>query len=146
MTSQQHADGASLAETAQVVLGENRYAVMRNFGHLPQSVAPAEVSQIAVDSKSRVHVLRRGPGVPVVVYDADGTFVDTYAPGRMFDGHGITIDLFDRIFVVDRDAHHVMCFDLDGTFRFGIGDRHRPSWNAPFNHRTQSPLGKGMAA
>ena len=137
MSSKQATDKTAAAEAGQIVLGARRYAITRNFGVLPASIASAEVSQIAVDRASRVHVLRRGVGVPVVVYEPDGTFVAAYGQGLMFDPHGITIDHFDRVFIVDRDAHHVLCFDLDGTFRFGFGERHRPQWNAPFNHPTK---------
>lgn len=137
MPSQPDLDTTVGAEAPQIILGDIRYRVIRDFGILPPSVVSAEVSQIAVDSRSRVHVARRGAGVPVVVYEADGTFTHAYAHGLMFDAHGITIDRYDRVFIVDRDAHQVLCFDRDGTFRFAFGDRHRPHWNAPFNHPTK---------
>jgi NHL repeat len=40
----------------------------------------------------------------------------------------------DRVLLCDRDAHQVLCFDLDGKLLLALGERHRPSFQAPFNH------------
>jgi peptidylglycine monooxygenase len=124
------------AEAGCILLNGVRYAVTRDFGRLPDTIAPARVSQVAVDRAGRVHVLRRG-AVPVVVFSPEGAFLFDYGAGQIFDPHGITIDARDRVFVVDRDAHQVLCFATDGTLDFAMGARHRPSWESPFNHPTR---------
>ncbi|MCW6509285.1 6-bladed beta-propeller [Lichenifustis flavocetrariae] len=126
----------TVPETGMIVLAGRRYTVLRNFGDLPATIAPARVSMVAVDSHRRVHVLRRGPA-PAVVFDADGRFLYSYGEGHVFDSHGITIDHQDRVFIVDRDAHQVLCFNLQGALLFALGERHRPSWEDPFNHPTK---------
>ena len=78
-------------EVGYVSLGGRRYAVQRHFGRTPSDLLPARVSQVAVESSGRVHVLRRGEP-PVIVYEPDGTFVRSYGAGEIFDSHGISID------------------------------------------------------
>ncbi len=130
---------AGAPETGRIVLAGQLYAVERDFGHLPPEVAPARVSQVAVDAAGRVHVLRRG-AVPVAVFDPDGAFLFSYGERVIFDPHGITSDARGRILVVDRDAHQVLVFDAEGSLLFALGERHAPSWQAPFNHPTQAAV------
>lgn len=126
-------------ETGRIVLAGQVYMVERGFGRLPPEVAPARVSQVAVDAAGRVHVLRRG-AVPVAVFAPDGAFLFSYGEGVIFDSHGITADAQGRILVVDRDAHQVLVFDAEGTLLFALGERHAPRWQAPFNHPTQAAV------
>ncbi len=125
-------------ERGRVTIAGTLYEVARDFGRTPPGLGPARVSQVAVDGRGRVHVLRRGAAIPVLVFSPEGDFLYDYGKGHIFDAHGITIDGRDRVFIVDRDAHQVLCFDPDGTFRFALGDRHQPHWEAPFNHPTQA--------
>jgi hypothetical protein len=126
-------------EVGIVCLGGRRYAVQRHFCRMPSDLLPARVSQVAVESSGRVHVLRRGEP-PVFVYEPDGTFVRSYGAGEIFDSHGISIDVWDRVWVVDRDAHQIVVFDLSGQPILRIGERHRPKWEAPFNHPTRAAV------
>ncbi len=105
----------------------------------PSDLSPARISQVAVESSGRVHVLRRGEP-PVIVYEPDGTFVRSYGAGEIFDSHGISIDAWDRVWIADRDAHQIVVFDLSGKPILRIGDRHRPKWEAPFNHPTRAAV------
>ncbi len=99
-------------EYARVVLGGRRYEVERFFGQAA-ALAPAQISQVAVDSLGFVHVLRRGPP-PVAVFTPDGAFAYAYGDGDIFDSHGISIDAHDRVFVADRDAHQIIAFSREG--------------------------------
>ena len=123
-------------EIGRIALAGRRYAVERNFGRLPEKIGPARASQVAVDAKDRVHVLRRG-AVPVAVFAPDGAFLFSYGAGEIFDPHGITIDRHDRVWVADRDAHQILCFSADGDVTSTIGVRHVPQWEKPFNHPTK---------
>ncbi len=130
---------APAAQQGAVVLAGRRYTVERDFGRGPSGLAPARVSQVAVDSLGHVHVLRRGEP-PVIVYQPDGTFVRGYGEGEIFDSHGISIDRWDRVWIVDRDAHQVVIFDLAGRPVLRIGERRRPRWDEPFNHPTRAAV------
>ena len=98
-----------------------------NFGRAPCDLSPARVSQVAVESSGRVHVLRRGEP-PVIVYEPDGAFVRSYGAGDIFGSYGISIDAWDRVWVADQDAHQIVVFDLSGQPILRIGERHRPTW------------------
>ena len=69
-------------QVGYVSLAGQRYAVERGFGRLPSDLAPARISQVAVESSGRVHVLRRGEP-PVIVFEADGTFVRSYGENEI---------------------------------------------------------------
>ena len=121
---------------ARVVIGGITYTVAHDWAPLPSGIAPGRISTLAVDSQDRLHVLRRGAEPPVLVYAADGRFLRSFGGGLVFDAHGIAIDAEDRVFVVDRDAHQVLCFSAAGEVLATLGQRHRPGWNTPFNHPT----------
>jgi sugar lactone lactonase YvrE len=133
------------SEIGHVILGRRKYAVERNFGRAPADLPPARVSQVAVDSSGRVHVLRRGEAPPIVVYEPDGTFVRSYGAGEIFDSHGIAIDALDRTWVADRDAHQIVAFDRMGQVTMRLGERHNPHWEAPFNHPTRAAVARDGA-
>ncbi len=123
-------------ETGRIILGGVLYDVIRDWAEPPDGIEPRRISTLAVDGERRLHVLRRGANPPVLVFDAEGYFVASFGADLVFDAHGIAIDGQNRVFVVDRDAHQVLCFSSDGELLFRLGRYHHPAWNAPFNHPT----------
>jgi len=126
-------------QLGHVTIAGRSYTVRRDFGRPPSNVAPARVSQVAVDSLENVHVLRGGEP-PVLVFDPDGAFVRSYGQGEIFDSHGISIDGWDRVWIADRDAHQIVVFNHEGEVLLRIGERHVPRWMAPFNHPTRAAV------
>ena len=125
----------SESESLVVLMGDRRYRVERSWASSPPDLKLGTISQLAVDSRGRVHIYRR-EDPPIVVFDADGAFAGTWGDGRIADAHGIFISPDDRVFLVDRNAHQVLIFANDGTPLDTIGERHVPSFQAPFNHPT----------
>jgi DNA-binding beta-propeller fold protein YncE len=119
-----------------VDIANRGYEVLRNWAPPPEGIPKGRVSTLAVDSEGRLYALRRGVNPPVLIYSPDGEFLSSFGDGEVFDAHGIAIDAADRIFVVDRDAHEVICFSTRGDILFRLGTRHRPHWAEPFNHPT----------
>jgi len=123
--------------TDVVGTGKFMYKVNRNWQKLPKGfsygTASSALSALAVDSKDRVYVYNRGEH-PVIVFDADGNFLTSWGEGVIHDAHGIYISPDDHVFLVDRDAHQVLKFTTEGKLLMTIGNRHRPSLEAPFNH------------
>jgi peptidylglycine monooxygenase len=126
----------AVRETGRVVLAGRIYRVRRDWGLRPAQVAPGRVSQVAVDGSGRLHVLCRAEA-PVAVIGRDEQFLYCYGEGQIFDGHGITIDHLDRVWIADRDAHQILCFSVEGNLLFALGERHAPRWRGPFNHPTR---------
>jgi peptidylglycine monooxygenase len=129
-------DLSEFERNVRVVIAGRGYEVIRDWAPAPEGIARGRISTLAVDSGGRLHVLRRGVDPPVLVYSPAGDFVGAFGDGAVFDAHGIAIDAQDRVFVVDRDAHQVLCFSTGGALLFRLGERHRPRWGAPFNHPT----------
>jgi DNA-binding beta-propeller fold protein YncE len=126
-----------------VGFGERIYRVVRPFGTLPPTIRFGTISKCAVDSLGHLHVCQRSDP-PVIVFDADGGFVRAFGQGQIADSHGVAIMNDDRVLVVDRDSHQVLCFDPQGNLLFAIGERGRPRFQGPFNHPTdaaQAPNG-----
>jgi sugar lactone lactonase YvrE len=130
---------ATTPQLGRVTIAGRSYTVERDFGRRPSDIAPARVSQVAVDSRGNVHVLRRGEP-PVLIFDPDGVFVRSYGGGVIFDAHGISIDGWARVWIADRDAHQLLAFNLMGEPLLRIGERHVPRWMAPFNHPTRAAV------
>lgn len=124
-------------EQQQVILGERRYRVDRFWGQLPQDVKLGLVSTLAVAGDGSVHVAQRG-GAPVIAFDADGHYLHAWDADCVSDPHGINIDRRDRILIVDRDAHEIQIRTLTGEPIAVLGTRHRPQFQAPFNHPTSA--------
>jgi hypothetical protein len=130
---------STTAQLGRVIMAGRSYTVERDFGRPPSDMAPARISQLAVDSLGNVHVLRRGEP-PVLVFDPDGAFLHGYGQGEIFDSHGISIDSRDRVWIADRDAHQIVVFNLEGEPILRIGERHDPRWTVPFNHPTRAAV------
>jgi DNA-binding beta-propeller fold protein YncE len=126
----------SADERARVVLNGSAFEVEREWGASLADLPPGRVSQVAVDSTGRIHVLRRSRSL-VAVVGPEGQFLFSYGAAEIFDGHGISVDHLDRIWVADRDAHQIMCFSVEGELLSSLGRRHQPRWRAPFNHPTK---------
>ena len=124
----------SMVPTPLVVgLGEELFSVERPWGELPPDLHLGDVSDVAVDSHDRVYVFQR-TNPPVVIFNNDGSFCGAWGTGQFADAHGIFISPDDRVLLCDRDAHQVLCLDLDGRLLLTLGERHRPHFQAPFNH------------
>ena len=106
--------------------GDNLYEVVHPFGQVPEGTRFGQTSHVAVDSLGRVYVYQR-QDPPVLVFDGDGNLLTSWGSGLLVDAHGIYISPGDDAFLVDRDAHEVLKFDLEGRvlLRFGNG-RARP--------------------
>jgi DNA-binding beta-propeller fold protein YncE len=126
----------AVSETGRVTLNGRLYDVQHHWGHAAVDGGHVRISQVAVDSAARLHLLRRARAA-VVVLDPGGQFLFGYGEGQIFDPHGITIDHLDRVWIADRDAHQVLCFSSDGAPLSSLGKRHTPRWRAPFNHPTK---------
>ena len=126
-----------------VALGDRRWFVERPWGALP--AAAGKVTDVATARDGRVFVLtRRDHYVEksrdcVQVLSADGALVASWGGDRIADAHKIAVDAEDRVWIVDRDCHEVVCFDMEGRELTALGGRHRPL--EPFNHPSDVAFG-----
>ena len=116
-----------------MILGGDHYRVESEWSQSTGGPSLSGVSQVAVDSLDNVYVFQRSDP-PVVVLDPAGHHLRSWGGGLVIDPHGIFITPDDRVFLVDRDGHRVLCFTAQGELLFTIGDPSRPRLQAPFNH------------
>jgi DNA-binding beta-propeller fold protein YncE len=116
-----------------VAFGNQRYKVIRPFASWPSTLKIGIFSKGAVDSKGNLYVCQRADP-PVIVFDRNGKFLRSIGDGREADSHGIWITPDDRVFLVDRDAHQLLCYSQQGKLLLEIGDSSHPRFNEPFSH------------
>ena len=135
--------------------GSYRYEVIPGWEQLPNGWEHGDVAGIATDSQNRVYVFNRSEH-PVIVYDEDGRFLDTWGDATLYPRpHGITI-VDDVIYLVDDGDHTVRKTTLDGSILMTLGTSGQPSDSGyvanrpnnlstvthgagPFNRPTQHP-------
>ena len=81
-----------------------RLEVADGWEQLPAHLSHRDVAGVAVDSTDRVYVFNRSEH-PVIVYERDGTFKDTWGEGVFRTPHGITIGPDDTVYCVDSGDH-----------------------------------------
>ena len=102
------------------------FEVIEGWEKLPEGWSFVEVAGVATDSRDRVYVFNRGEH-PMIVFDADGNFLDAWGEGLFTNAHGIYIGSDDRIYAADNFDHTVRIFSPDGTVLKTLGEKDRPS-------------------
>ncbi len=102
------------------------FEVIEGWEKLPEGWSFVEVAGVATDSRDRVYAFNRGEH-PVIVFDADGNFLDAWGEGVFTNAHGIHIGPDDRIYAADNFDHTVRIFSPDGTLLRTLGEKDQPS-------------------
>ena len=89
------------------------YEVIVGWEKLPDGWSFVEVAGVATDSKDRVYAFNRGEH-PMIVFDADGNFLEAWGEGVFTNPHGIYIGPDDRVYCADNFDHTVRIFDTGG--------------------------------
>jgi DNA-binding beta-propeller fold protein YncE len=106
--------------------GKYRYEVIAGWEQLPAGWSHGDVAGIATDSQDRVYVFNRSEH-PVIVYDQDGTFLDSWGDTTLYPRpHGITI-VDDVVYLADDGDHTVRKTTLDGKILMTLGTPGQPS-------------------
>jgi DNA-binding beta-propeller fold protein YncE len=131
-----------LHEPFKVGLAQRTYRVDRPWSQL---AGKGKVTDVAIDALKRVAVLLRSDPYcdkqddPVHLMTADGAFAGSFGSREIADAHKIAADPAGRLWVVDRDAHEIVGFDLEGRPFARLGKRHSPGM--PFNHPSDIAFG-----
>lgn len=105
--------------------GKYRYAAVPDWAKLPAGWSFIEVVAIATDSRDRVFVFCRGEH-PVIIFEADGTFVGSWGEGLFNRPHGITIGPRDEVWCTDDRDHTVRKFTAEGKLLQTLGTSGKP--------------------
>ncbi len=106
---------------------------------LPHGMWFREATSVGVGPDDRVYVFNRGQW-PVMVFDTEGRFLDTWGAGEFVRPHGIAFDPDGNLYLTDVGLHTVQKRRPDGTLLMEIGERGVPAAphsGVPFNQPTQ---------
>ena len=121
--------------------GTHQYTVQENWWSLPEGWEFGWVPAVAVDSQDRVYVYSRSEH-PMVVFDRDGNFIDSWGDDILKDAHGIFLDADDNIYCTERETHVIRKFTTDGELLMTLGTPDVPGAEGePFNLPTDFALG-----
>ncbi len=111
-----------------------------DWHQLPDGMTLHETPGVAVDADDRLFALTRNTDNPVLVFDADGTFVRTFGAGTFSARtHAITIAPDGSVFCVDDGRHTVTKWTPEGELLLTIGRPDEPAEKfsgEPFNRPT----------
>ena len=121
--------------------GTHQYTVQENWWTLPEGWEFGWVPAVAVDSQDRIYVYSRSEH-PMVVFDRDGNFLNSWGDDILKDAHGIFIDDDDNIYCTERDTHVMRKFTTEGELLMTLGTPDEPGGEGePFNKPTDLAVG-----
>jgi sugar lactone lactonase YvrE len=100
--------------------GKYTYEVVEGWGKLPAGWEWGWIPGVACDSQDRVYVYSRSAH-PLVIFDREGNFLDSWGEGIIQDAHGIWIDGEDNVWCVERETHCIFKFNSMGDLVMTIG-------------------------
>ena len=103
--------------------GNYTYEVIPNFGKLPSGWTWGWIPAMACDSQDNVYVYSRSEH-PLVIFDRDGNFLDSWGEDVLEDAHGIYIDAEDNVWCTERETHCIRKFNNQGELTLTIGTPH----------------------
>ncbi|MCH7990518.1 MAG: hypothetical protein IID46_15360, partial [Planctomycetes bacterium] len=106
--------------------GAFTYEVVENWDQLPEGWSFVEAVGVAADSQNRVYVFNRGEH-PLIVFDSEGNFLQSWGEGKFVRPHGIWIGPDDMLYLSDDQDHTVRKFTPDGELILTLGTSGKPS-------------------
>jgi DNA-binding beta-propeller fold protein YncE len=107
--------------------GDLCFELVEGWERLPAGYEHKDVAAVSTDARGNVYLYCRGDH-PVMIYDRDGNFLDSWGEGRFsYRVHGMFMTRDNEIFCVDDNGHSVGRYALDGTLLQQIGPAGVPS-------------------
>ena len=95
----------------------NGFEPVNNWAKIPHPLKFIEATSVAVDSVNNVYVFNRGIN-PIMIFNKDGDFIDTWGEGKFTRPHSIFIDDEDFLYLVDDGGHCVYKMTSNGDLIF----------------------------
>ena len=83
--------------------GKFTYELAEGWGKLPDGWEWGWIPAVACDSEDRVFVYSRSKH-PLVIFNREGEFIDSWGEDVLIDAHGIYIDGLGNVAIADRDG------------------------------------------
>lgn len=100
--------------------GKYSYEVAEGWGKLPDGWEWGWIPAVACDSQDRVYVYSRSEH-PLVIFDRNGNFLDSWGEDVLEDAHGIYIDAEDNVYCTEWLGHCIRKFNSKGELVLTIG-------------------------
>src|SRR5579883_1156095 len=102
--------------------GSLQYELVEGWEQLPKGWEHPDVAAVSTDSQGRVYLFCRSEH-PVLVYERDGKFLDSWGEGQFtLRTHGMYVDKDDFLWLVDDADHTARKYTLDGKLLLTIGN------------------------
>ena len=131
-----------MVSTVKLGSGSFTYEVAVDWEKLPAGYWWRDAAAVAVDKQDRVYVFNRGDH-PMIVFDKDGNFLQSWGEGVFKNAHGVTLGPDDTLYCVDDGDHTVRKCTLDGKvlMTIGVPGQHAGPYSGdPFNRCTDLAL------
>jgi DNA-binding beta-propeller fold protein YncE len=115
-----------MSRTVEKTCRDFCYRADDHWAKLPSGWSWVEVAGVATDSQDRVFVFNRGEH-PLMIFDSDGNFLNSWGEGLFVRPHGITIGPDDAVWCTDDTDHTVRRFTPDGRQLQTLGTSGKPS-------------------
>ena len=112
---------------ALIEAGDFRFEVDEGWGRLPDGMRAGVVTGVVADSQGRVYLCQQQQDPPVLVFDRNGNFLDSWGTGYVVEPHTMYIGPDDVIYLADRGAHVAMKLSVSGEVLLEVGNRGQPS-------------------
>lgn len=106
--------------------GDYVYEELADWAQLPEGWSFHEVPDVAVDAQDRVYVFGRGEH-PMMIFEADGSFVSAWGEGRFVRPHGLTIGPDGNLYCADDGGHCIYKCTPAGEVLMTIGTPGQPA-------------------
>jgi sugar lactone lactonase YvrE len=100
--------------------GKYTYEVITDWARLPAGWTWGWIPAVACDSQDRVFVYSRSAH-PLVIFDREGNFLDSWGEDILQDAHGIYIDAEDNVYCTERNTHCIRKFNRHGKLVMTLG-------------------------
>ncbi len=105
--------------------GEYTYEVVEGWDKLPDGWEWGWIPAVACDSEDRVFVYSRSAH-PLVIFDREGNFLESWGEDVLEDAHGIFIDGDDNVYCTERETHCIRKFSPTGELLMTLGTPGQP--------------------
>jgi DNA-binding beta-propeller fold protein YncE len=102
--------------------GKYTYEMNEDWAHLPEGMEMPAAS-VYGDSQDRIYCFNRAPEHPIVVFDKDGNYLDSWGSGLFTFPHAIYLDADQNVWLVERNDHLIMKFTRTGEHIMTIGTK-----------------------
>lgn len=106
--------------------GSHTYELSDWEPEFPEDRIPTEVNALCIDDEQRLYVFSNMVE-PVMVFDRDGRFIESWGAGSFTHPHGCCMDHEGALYCADDANHTVGKYDRHGQELMLLGNRDRPS-------------------